>query len=72
MSKELAPASPRWALYARAATPLDVRAQLGELRTYIEGDTGGITCVACFDVGRPGPGRQALLARAGIAWPYAI
>ncbi|WP_433379296.1 hypothetical protein [Streptosporangium sp. CA-115845] len=52
---------PRWALYARAADEGAVRAQLAELRAYVQGETEGGLHVECFDVGRPGPGRQMLL-----------
>ncbi|MEU4406223.1 hypothetical protein AB0F88_17005 [Streptosporangium sp. NPDC023963] len=50
----------RWALYARA--------ELAQLRAYVEGESGGVLHVECFDVGQPGTGRQALLRCARTEW----
>jgi hypothetical protein len=46
-----------------------VRAQLAELRAYVEGEAEGRVHVECSDVGRPDVGLEALLAlaRAGVA-----
>jgi hypothetical protein len=58
-----------WVLYARAGDPHSVRAQLAELRAYVEGEAHGRVHIECSDVGHPGVGMEALLgvARAGAA-----
>ncbi|GII54066.1 hypothetical protein Pth03_24550 [Planotetraspora thailandica] len=53
-----------WALYARAADVQQVRAQLAELRAYVDGETGGHVHAECYDRGRPGVGLEAVLALA--------
>ncbi|WP_326640730.1 hypothetical protein OG884_37095 [Streptosporangium sp. NBC_01755] len=56
--------SARWSrsLYTCAAAPATVRARLAELRAHIEGEGKGAVHAECYDVGKPGPGVEALLA----------
>ncbi|MFI7467459.1 hypothetical protein [Nonomuraea sp. NPDC049646] len=64
----------RWALYARAADMNGIRAQLAEMRAFVEGETDGMVVAECSDLGQPGSGLQALftLAKASAVEQVAV